>query len=251
LAATACPVGTVSPSAFAVLRLIISSTLADCCTGKSAGFSPLRMRPAWTRAYAYVINARAFNEWPCRHRERGDFCLSATSSSLIFSRSRSVTSHRNREFSSWSSAVRSSAPRVRSGSLASGVATNAGRGPGGALRHRCKVMTLTPSVRAISLCNFPCVANSFACASFVAISALEYLVFLAHGGLLSTLPILLQIFRAHHCNGTRCSVAGSERQQIAQEGETDRLAIAQKSVDDCNLRRPARLTCVVVRRDGM
>src|SRR5215831_13326293 len=34
-------------------------------------------------------------------------------------------------------------------------------------------MTLTPSVRAISLCSFPRVANSFACASFVAISNLE------------------------------------------------------------------------------
>jgi hypothetical protein len=34
-------------------------------------------------------------------------------------------------------------------------------------------MTLTPSVRAISLCSFPRVANSFARASFVAISNLE------------------------------------------------------------------------------
>src|SRR5262249_29043942 len=34
-------------------------------------------------------------------------------------------------------------------------------------------MTLTPSVRAISLCSFPCVANSSACANFVAISTLE------------------------------------------------------------------------------
>ena len=59
------------------------------------------------------------------------------------------------------------------------VATNAGRGPGGALRHRCKVMTLTPSVRAISLCSFPCVARSFACASFDAISTLECLFLLA------------------------------------------------------------------------
>src|SRR5262245_22270556 len=39
-------------------------------------------------------------------------------------------------------------------------------------------MTLTPSVRAMSLCSFPRVANSFACASFVAISALECLLFL-------------------------------------------------------------------------
>jgi hypothetical protein len=35
-------------------------------------------------------------------------------------------------------------------------------------------MTLTPSVRAISLCSFPCLAKSFACASFVATSTLEY-----------------------------------------------------------------------------
>jgi len=38
-------------------------------------------------------------------------------------------------------------------------------------------MTLTPSVRAISLCSFPCVARPFARASFVAISALECLLF--------------------------------------------------------------------------
>ena len=44
----------------------------------------------------------------------------AVSSSLIGSRSRSLTSRRNREISSWSSAIRSSALRVRSGSLASG-----------------------------------------------------------------------------------------------------------------------------------
>src|SRR5262249_22657674 len=37
--------GTVSPSALAVLRLRISSTLVNCCTGRSAGFSPLRIRP--------------------------------------------------------------------------------------------------------------------------------------------------------------------------------------------------------------
>src|SRR6516162_8441242 len=39
-------------------------------------------------------------------------CLWAVSSSLIFSRSRSVTSRLNREFSSWSSAIRSQPPRV-------------------------------------------------------------------------------------------------------------------------------------------
>src|SRR5262245_28382824 len=71
----------------------------------------------------------------------------------------SVTSRRNREFSSWSSVTRSSPLRVRLGSSAS-------------LRHRCKVHILTPSVRAISLSSFPCLAKSFACASFVATSTL-------------------------------------------------------------------------------
>ena len=37
--------GKLRPSALAVLRLTISSTLVDCCTGRSAGFSPLRTRP--------------------------------------------------------------------------------------------------------------------------------------------------------------------------------------------------------------
>ena len=36
--------GTSRPSAFAVLRLTTSSYLVGACTGKSAGFSPLRMR---------------------------------------------------------------------------------------------------------------------------------------------------------------------------------------------------------------
>src|SRR5262245_15341402 len=36
--------GTSSPSAFAVLRLMASSYLVAACTGRSAGFSPLRMR---------------------------------------------------------------------------------------------------------------------------------------------------------------------------------------------------------------
>jgi hypothetical protein len=33
-----------TPSALAVLRLITSSNLLDCTTGRSAGFSPLRIR---------------------------------------------------------------------------------------------------------------------------------------------------------------------------------------------------------------
>src|SRR5215469_1409677 len=36
--------GTVRPIALAVLRLITSSYLVGACTGRSAGFSPLRMR---------------------------------------------------------------------------------------------------------------------------------------------------------------------------------------------------------------
>ena len=36
--------GTVRPSALAVLRLIASSNLVGACTGRSAGFSPLRIR---------------------------------------------------------------------------------------------------------------------------------------------------------------------------------------------------------------
>src|SRR5262249_12612816 len=38
-------IGTVRPSALAVLRLMISSTFVACCTGRSAGSSPLRIRP--------------------------------------------------------------------------------------------------------------------------------------------------------------------------------------------------------------
>ena len=37
--------GTLMPSVFAVFRLRISSTFIACCTGRSEGFSPWRMRP--------------------------------------------------------------------------------------------------------------------------------------------------------------------------------------------------------------
>ena len=37
--------GTVMPSVLAVLRLMSSSTFVACCTGRSAGFSPLRTLP--------------------------------------------------------------------------------------------------------------------------------------------------------------------------------------------------------------
>jgi hypothetical protein len=39
-------IGRVMPSALAVLRLRTNSTFVDCWTGKSAGFSPFRIRPA-------------------------------------------------------------------------------------------------------------------------------------------------------------------------------------------------------------
>ena len=40
------PGGIVRPSVFAVFRLMIKSNLESCTTGRSIGFSPLRMRPA-------------------------------------------------------------------------------------------------------------------------------------------------------------------------------------------------------------
>jgi hypothetical protein len=44
--ATASSIGGIPiPSAFAVLRLITNSNFVACCIGRSAGFSPLRMRP--------------------------------------------------------------------------------------------------------------------------------------------------------------------------------------------------------------
>src|SRR5262245_22842401 len=43
-------VGTSRPSVLAVLRLITSSYLVGACTGRSAGFSPLRMRSTYCAA---------------------------------------------------------------------------------------------------------------------------------------------------------------------------------------------------------
>jgi len=40
--------GTVTPSVLAVSALMTSSNLLACTTGRSAGFAPLRMRPAYT-----------------------------------------------------------------------------------------------------------------------------------------------------------------------------------------------------------
>ena len=56
-AATSSDDGIVRPSALAVLRLMLSSTFVDCWTGKSAGFSPLRMQPVYTpRRMTYCMN---------------------------------------------------------------------------------------------------------------------------------------------------------------------------------------------------
>ena len=45
--------GTVIPSALAVFRLITSSNLVGACTGRSAGFSPLRIRSTYAAARRY------------------------------------------------------------------------------------------------------------------------------------------------------------------------------------------------------
>src|SRR5262245_26150572 len=45
------PGGKLRPNALAVLRLITNSNLIDCMTGRSAGFSPLRIRPVYTPAW--------------------------------------------------------------------------------------------------------------------------------------------------------------------------------------------------------
>src|SRR5262249_41182876 len=45
--------GTARLSVFAVLKLITNSNLVDRCTGRSAGFSPLTIRPVYTPAWRY------------------------------------------------------------------------------------------------------------------------------------------------------------------------------------------------------
>src|SRR6476646_428801 len=47
-------VGTSNPCALAIFRLTISSTLTECWTAKSAGFSPLSTRPEYTPAWRYA-----------------------------------------------------------------------------------------------------------------------------------------------------------------------------------------------------
>src|SRR5215467_10210744 len=47
------PGGKLRPNILAVLRLITNSNLVGCMTGRSAGFSPLRIRPVYTPACRY------------------------------------------------------------------------------------------------------------------------------------------------------------------------------------------------------
>src|SRR5262249_21994287 len=51
--------GTVRPSRRAGSALITSSSLLDCTTGRSAGFVPLRMRPAYAPMWRYASAAFA------------------------------------------------------------------------------------------------------------------------------------------------------------------------------------------------
>src|SRR5262245_41401676 len=48
------PGGKLRPNALAVLRLITNSNLIDWMTGRSAGFSPLRIRPVYTPTWRYA-----------------------------------------------------------------------------------------------------------------------------------------------------------------------------------------------------
>jgi hypothetical protein len=47
-------VGMLRPSVLAVLRLITSSNLVGCMTGRSAGFSPLSIRPVYWPIWRYT-----------------------------------------------------------------------------------------------------------------------------------------------------------------------------------------------------
>ena len=91
------------------------------------GIEITRPNQVWAMDITYIPMARGFVylavvlDWFSR-RVRDYFAPSsenpllwAASSSFIFSRSKSVTRRRNREFSSWSSAIRSVAVRMRSG----------------------------------------------------------------------------------------------------------------------------------------
>jgi hypothetical protein len=60
--------GTERPGAFAVLRLMASSNLVGCCTGRSAGLLPMRMR---STGLSYRIVGQ------CRHKANPPHCRAA------------------------------------------------------------------------------------------------------------------------------------------------------------------------------
>src|SRR5262249_13025418 len=66
--------GIVMPSALAVLRFMMSSTLVACCTGRSAGLSPFRTRPVEMPAkrYASVLirNLPSLQQWRTAETDR-------------------------------------------------------------------------------------------------------------------------------------------------------------------------------------
>src|SRR5262245_27646399 len=47
--------GMVKLSVLAVLRLMMKSNLVGCCTGRSWGFSPLRIRPEYTPNWRNIL----------------------------------------------------------------------------------------------------------------------------------------------------------------------------------------------------
>src|SRR5215207_3166445 len=61
--------GTFKPSVLAVFRLIINSSLVACMTGRSAGFSPLRMRRVKSDLSVLLCQARSVTDKPARHGE--------------------------------------------------------------------------------------------------------------------------------------------------------------------------------------
>src|SRR5215470_1052878 len=91
-------------------------------------------------------------------------------------------------------------------------------------------MTLTPSVRAISLCSFPCVARSFACASFETISTLECLLFLAIAASLRP-PDAANFYCALLQGNALFPCRFRNAEETTPEGETDRLGLPKKTDD--------------------
>ena len=66
--------GTVIPNALAVFILIVISNLVGACTGRSAGFSPLRIRSTYRAARwtaSLVLGPYGLSKWPAQIRIKG------------------------------------------------------------------------------------------------------------------------------------------------------------------------------------